>query len=338
MVVSDYRPGEEKSWNDLRATFAALANQDFDEPVGVFALENLEDLEQMPTDVPQTLPGVRVIASDARGSYELKNVGVQAATADLVMVLDADCVPDRGWVRAGVDAMRKRPDALAISGRTTYPGRSTLERSLGLLSRSYVDRGKAGQVRLLSTNNMIVRRRVFCANPLPSRSRRLRLSAGDRATVASGGQAVLRACYASRTRFRRLADGAGLAAAGGWTSIRIRQLDADIPGAKVVRLLGPASVPLLYAYRLIESTGPCFRLPRHFGLHWRHIPLLLALAMLVHSFELPGMFRALARPAGGSDRLSLILCREEVEAPSRAAALGIGATASLTRLSILLGA
>ena len=85
----------------------------------------------------------------------------------------------------------------------------------------------------------------------------------------------------------------------GWTSIRIRQLDVDIPGARVVRLLGPASLPLLYAYRLVESTGHCFRLPRHFGLHRRHIPLLLALAALVHSFELPGMLGALrGREAG----------------------------------------
>ncbi|MGH7835249.1 MAG: hypothetical protein ACREQK_16520, partial [Candidatus Binatia bacterium] len=65
------------------------------------------------------------------------------------------------------------------------------------------------------------------------------------------------------------------------------------------RLLGPAAVPLLYAYRLIESTGRCFRLPRHFGLHWRHIPLLLGLAVLVHAFEVPGMLRALGgREAG----------------------------------------
>jgi len=109
----------------------------------------------------------KIVSSDARGSYPLKNAGVQAATADLVAVLDADCVPAPGWLRAGVEAMRQRPDAVAISGRTTYPGRSTLERALGLLSRSYVDRGTAGPVRLLSTNNMICRRSVFSADPLP---------------------------------------------------------------------------------------------------------------------------------------------------------------------------
>ena len=175
MVVSDYRPGEQKSWDDLRATLAALAQQDFDEPVEYLLLENEDDLTQMPLDVPRTLPGTRVVASRGRGSYELKNAGVQAAGADLVMVLDADCIPDRGWVRAGVEAMRQRPDAVGISGRTTYPGRSTLERALGLLSRCYVDRGKAGPVRLLSTNNMMfgaVRsaRTRSRSTPVPSRT------------------------------------------------------------------------------------------------------------------------------------------------------------------------
>ncbi|MGZ8212232.1 MAG: hypothetical protein ACXWUH_17130, partial [Burkholderiales bacterium] len=56
---------------------------------------------------------------------------------------------------------------------------------------------------------------------------------------------------------------------------------------------------LLYGYRLMESTGHCFRLPRYFGLHWHHIPLLLALAVLVHSFELPGIFARCAAGRGG---------------------------------------
>jgi hypothetical protein len=299
VVVSDYRPGEPKSWNDLRGTLTALANQDFDEPVEYLLLENSSDLEQMPRDLPQTLPGVRVIASDARGSYELKNAGVQVATADLVMVLDADCVPDRCWMRAGVDAMRERPDALAISGRTTYPGRSTLERALGLLSRSYVDRGEAGPVRLLSTNNMIVRRKVFCSDPLPVEAGAFAYRLLTERLLRQGGKLYFEPKMRAVHDFEGWPMERDLRRQVGWTSIRIRQIDADIPGAKVVRLLGPGAVPLLYAYRLVESTGHCFRLPRHFGLDLRHIPLLLALTVLVHAFELPGMFRALrGREAG----------------------------------------
>jgi hypothetical protein len=299
LVVSDYRPGEQKSWNDLRGTLAALARQDFEEPVEYLLLENTSDLKTMPGDVALTIPGIRVIACDARGSYPMKNAGVQAATADLVMVLDADCTPEPGWVRAGVEAMRQRPDAVAISGRTTYPGRSTLERALGLLSRCYVDRGTAGQVRLLSTNNMIVRRSVFCSDPLPDDAGPFAYRLLTERLFRQGGK------FYFEPKMRAVHDFEGwpmerdLRRQVGWTSIRIRQLDENIPGAKVVRLLGPAALPLLYAYRMGESTGHCFRLPRYFGLHWRHIPMLLMLAALVHSFELPGMCRALGGKSAG---------------------------------------
>lgn len=300
MVVSDYRPGEEKSWNDLRATLSALANQDFDEPVEYLLLENERDLERMPADVPQALPGVRVIASAARGSYELKNAGVRAASADLVMVLDADCVPDRAWVRTGVQAMRDRPDAVAISGRTTYPGRTTMERALGLLSRSYVDRGEAGPVRLLSTNNMIVRRNVFCADPLPADAGAFAYRLLTERLLRRGGKLYFEPGMRAVHDFEGWPMERDLRRQVGWTSIRIRQLDENIPGARVVRLFGPVSVPLLYGYRLIESTGRSFRLPRYFGLRRLHIPMLLALAVIVHAFELPGMFRALRGQHGGA--------------------------------------
>jgi hypothetical protein len=299
MVVSDYRPGEQKSWDDLRGTLAALARQDFDESVEYLLLENVCDLEKMPGDVARTIPAIRVVASNARGSYPMKNAGVRAAAADLVMCLDADCVPDPGWVRAGVNAMRQWPDAAAISGRTTYPGRSTLERSLGLLSRSYVDRGTAGPVRLLSTNNMIVRRSVFCSDPLPDDAGPFAYRLLTERLLCKGYKLYFEPGMRAVHDFEGWPMERDMRRQVGWTSIRIRQLDASIPGAKVVRLLRPASVPLLYAYRIAESTGHCFRAPRHFGLHWRHIPLLLALAALVHSFELPGMFRALnGQPAG----------------------------------------
>jgi hypothetical protein len=188
---------------------------------------------------------------------------------------------------------------VAISGRTTYPGRSTLERALGLLSRSYVDRGKAGRVRLLSTNNMIVRRKVFCADPLPAESGAFAYRLLTERLVRQGGKLYFEPSMRAVHDFEGWPMERDLRRQVGWTSIRIRQLDVNIPGAKVVRLLGPAAVPLLYGYRLIESTGHCFRLPRYFGLRWHHIPMLLALAVLVHAFELPGMFRALRGRQGG---------------------------------------
>jgi hypothetical protein len=300
MVVSDYRPGQSKSWNDLRATLAALALQDFEEPVEYLLLETDENLARMPADVTAALPGVRVVASAAPGSYEMKNAGVQQARASLVGVLDADCVPAPGWVRAAVAAMRRWPDAAAVSGRTTYPGRSTLERALGLLSRCYVDRGTAGPARLLSTNNMMVRRERFTADPLPTSAGPFAYRLMTERLVRQGGtpfyfDPAMRAVH----DFEGWPMERDLRRQVGWTSIRIRQLDAALPGAQVIRALGLAAVPLLYGYRLMESAGHCVRLPRYFGLGRRHVPMLLALAAIVHACEIPGMLAAFQGESAG---------------------------------------
>ncbi len=292
-VVSDYRGGEEKSWNDLHETLAALARQDFDEPIEFILLENQGDLERMPADLPDALPGVRVLGCDAKSSYEMKNIGAREASAELVAVLDADCIPDRGWLRAGVESMRAHPDALAISGRTTYPGRTTIERALALLSRSFVDRGQAGPIRLLSTNNMIGRREPFCVDPLPENAGAFAYRLLTEKWLREGGKLYFEPCMKVVHDFEGWTMERDLRAQVGWTSIHIRQLDRQIPGARVVQLLGVGSIPLLYAYRLIESTSRSLRLTRHFGLRWWHLPLLLGLAVRVHTFEIPGMLRAL---------------------------------------------
>jgi GT2 family glycosyltransferase len=299
MVVSDYRPGEEKSWRDLRSTLAALAAQDYDGSVEFILVEHDADLARMPADVVQALPGVRVIGCAARGSYEMKNAGIRAAAADLVGVLDADCVPGRGWLRAAVEAMRRWPDAVAISGRTTYPGRTTLERALGLLSRCYVDRGDGGRVRLLSTNNMIVRREPFCAEALPEDVGAFAYRLSTERMQRKGGRLYFEPSMHAVHDFEGWPMERDLRRQVGWTSIRIRQIDPSLPGARVVRRLGAASLPLFYAYRLAESAGHCLRLPRHFGLGLRHVPLLLALTPVVHALELPGMVRALRHRDAG---------------------------------------
>lgn len=299
IVLSDYRPGEEKTWDDLRGALAALARQDFDEPAEYLLIENSTDLKSMPEDVQGNLPGVRVISWDGYGSYSLKNAGINAAKADLVACLDADCVPHPGWLRAAVEAMRRWPDAVAVSGRTTYPGRTTLEKALGLLSRCYVDRGKPGAVHLLSTNNMIVRRAVFRANPLPEDAGPLAYRVVTERLRRNGGKLYFQPTMLATHDFEGWPMERDLRRQVGWTSIRIRQIDGTLPGAGVVRTLGPASLPLFYAFRLAESAGHCLRLPKYFGLHWWHIPMLLGLAAFVHSFELPGMLRALRGQSAG---------------------------------------
>ena len=89
-------------------------------------------------------PSLRIVLSDARTAFDLKNEGARAARAPLVAFLDADCDPVPGWLRAAVEAMRAHPDVAVVSGRTLAPARNRRERIVSLAGRAVGDEGVAG--------------------------------------------------------------------------------------------------------------------------------------------------------------------------------------------------
>jgi len=291
-IISDYLGGQTKAWGDLRKILAALARQDFGESAEYMLMENEDDLAGMPEDLPSLLPGLRIVPSTENGSYGLKNAAAHAARADLLMVIDADCIPGRSWVHAGVEAMRARPDAAAISGRTRYAGRTVLERALGLLSRAYVDRGDAAPVGLLSTNNVVFRRAALLEFPFPTNAGPFAYRLQSENILRNGAGLYFDPAINVVHDFEGWPMERDMRHQVGWASIRIRQLDRELPGASIVNFLGAASLPLFYAYRLTESVGHTLRLWRHYDLRWYQVPLSIALGAVVHGLELPGMLRA----------------------------------------------
>ena len=140
---------------------------------------------------------------------------------------------------------------------------------------------------------MIGRREPFCADPLPENAGPFAYRLLTEKWLREGGKLYFEPGMKVVHDFEGWAMERDLRAQVGWTSMHIRQLDRQIPGARVVQLLGVGSIPLLYAYRLMESTSRSLRLIRHFDLLWWDLPLLLGLAVRVHAFEIPGMLRAL---------------------------------------------
>ncbi len=174
IVVSDYAAGEEKSWEDLRRALRAWAEQE-GPPVEEFILVESARLEgRVPDDVSGIIPNMKVLYVDAESSYELKNRAAEMATGDWLAIVDADCIPGRTWLRVLRAALAEHPDAAAVSARTLYPGRSRMERILGLLSRSYLDPGRAGLTRFISGNAIAATRFLPGLAPLPHGSSRRR--------------------------------------------------------------------------------------------------------------------------------------------------------------------
>jgi hypothetical protein len=145
VIVSYYAAGAAKSLNDLRGTLTALTQQDATVNAEWLLCENKACAKSMPDDFSRILPNLKRVLSGAKGSYELKNAWVRAATSNIVAILDADCLP----------AMKAMPKVAVISGRTIYPAGGLTERILTLLSRSYVDRGVSGPTWFISNNNSI---------------------------------------------------------------------------------------------------------------------------------------------------------------------------------------
>ncbi len=63
-------------------------------------------------------PRVRVIANEHNELIEGFNIGVRAATGDLVLVLDDDARPDQQSLRAAIEALARRPE---LGGATLHP-------------------------------------------------------------------------------------------------------------------------------------------------------------------------------------------------------------------------
>lgn len=136
VIISDYASGLEAGWNDLRTTLKALAQQDFEEPANFVLVESTELAQQIPPDFAAILPTLRLIAVPQWNSCDLKNTAVEAASTELVAMVDGDCAPSADWLRRLVGAAREHPDAAVISGKTVHAGTSLINRVMGADHRS----------------------------------------------------------------------------------------------------------------------------------------------------------------------------------------------------------
>jgi cellulose synthase/poly-beta-1,6-N-acetylglucosamine synthase-like glycosyltransferase len=291
VILTDFEVGTEKAWEDLRATLRGVAAQDFSGSAEFIFLEDERLKDQIPEDLRDIVPQLQIALTGERLQYDMKSEAARLGTADVVVLLDGDCIPVVGWLRALVETMRAHPKAGVVSGRTTYEGKTFLERACGVLGRAYVDRRGTQRTEHISNNNAAFRRDVLLTHPLPSQAGPFSSKLHAEAIRRDGWDLLVAPRAAATHAFEGWGMERDIRRNMGYGFIKVRQIDPRLPFGQIAQL-GYASLPFYFVARIVESWWRTLQFYRNYGLQWYEVPGVLGLAVGVHVMEIPGMITA----------------------------------------------
>jgi hypothetical protein len=295
VVVGDRVEEAESVDAELRRVLDALAQQEADLPFEVLVVTPRGERRLLPDGCERwgsPLPALRRVEADGATSYDLKNAGAREARAEIVALLDADCVPRPGWLAALWESMSAHPEADVVSGRTLYEGRGLLRRAAALLGRTYIERGRAAPCDLISNNNAAFRRKVLLEHPLGNALGPFGSAAHSDTILRAGGQLRFEPGMEVEHEFGGWPMLRSVARGHGFAMIRRRQRDPGIGRRWMVRL-GHAAIPLTVAMCVADDWRRAIRYRRHYGVGWLELPFVLLLSVVLRAMEAPGMHRAL---------------------------------------------
>ena len=290
VITADYDVRNPQSVIQLGEVVAALAEQECRERADFILVESQSSPMASPNELRKVLPELEIVYAESNQARELKKQGVERSRVEWVALLDADCVPSPGWLRACLEARRNYEGACAVSGRTIYGSSGVVERILNVISRSYLESEGGGGCRHFTENNAVVSRTAYLEHAgdgrLPHASSLLSqsmLRAGE-ILAFEPSIVVTHAHDWSAEREIRRSLGFGM--------VRTRQIDRSVPYAWTVRL-GPLSLPAVVAGRIVNSCWLCLKNGSTYGLAWYHQPLAFGVATFCCLMEVPSVARAL---------------------------------------------
>lgn len=149
----------------LDRCLSALARQDFPAAqVEIIVADNRSPLP--PGELERVVGGrARIVIADEKGAGPARNAGAAAARGRILAFTDADCLPEPGWISAGVAALERADIAgghmvvmIEREGGGPRTGAEAFETVFAFDNRTYVER-KGFSV----TANLFCPRRVFDA-------------------------------------------------------------------------------------------------------------------------------------------------------------------------------
>jgi hypothetical protein len=111
---------------------------------------------EVSVEIIDILPSLRVAPCDSEDPWARRTLGAKAASGRIIAFMDADCIPQPGWLQSVLDTFEYYPEVAAVRGRGQQ---NWLQRVLG-------KRG-AGTVRTTAANNVAFRREAYLDCPFP---------------------------------------------------------------------------------------------------------------------------------------------------------------------------
>ncbi|RBW48279.1 glycosyltransferase family 2 protein [Marinobacter sp. F3R11] len=113
--------------------------------------------------VSKSLPfPVKLLICSRKGAYSARNAGVKMANGKVLVFLDADCWPEKLWIRAGLDALCRNGKDSIVGGDVrfeTAPHPSVVESYQVLMG--FGQERSISELQFSATANLFVSRQVF---------------------------------------------------------------------------------------------------------------------------------------------------------------------------------
>lgn len=192
----------------LASCLQSLASQDYPGEVDVLVVDN--GSSDHPNRALAGHPKVRLLDEARPGSYAARNRALAEARGAVLAFTDADCLPQPGWLSAGVRALLARPGIGLVGGPVElFPAGSDDARGLtlaetheavyGFPQEDYVRRGHFSATANLLTTRAVVER----VGPFPEGVRSGGDQAWGRLVHAAGLEAVYEPAAVVRHPMRR---------------------------------------------------------------------------------------------------------------------------------------
>lgn len=294
IIVSDYLPNVDDELSHFFRCLQALSDQDFSESVEYITILRASLPTSTQTQFKKILPSLKIRVLPNASSPHLKKWGASQATGEIIAFTDADCVPDRSWISAIVDALREHPEISVISGKTVYEEPEILPRACFLIGRALMERRKKGLTNRLTNHNFAMRQNAFvqisfpeCVTPF--------IGTVMAKMVLDSGHRIL---YEPLARTTHVYDGwsfeCDIRRNNGYAFIMNRMSYPGLRYSYIARL-SYLGMSIFYFGRLLQIWWVCLFRFSAYGLAWYELPFAIGLAPVALMYELSGMLSAIRK-------------------------------------------